>query len=245
MFVDAHAHLDKYSDLEILDVFMSIDREQILTVSVSVDVASFSRTERIAEQSDLIIAAFGIHPSEAHRLPEDLPLLQPYADRSLVIGEIGLEYRFVTDSALYPAQQRTFAWFLEHAAEHNKPIIVHCVGAERDTAAMIVEYGIERVIIHWYSGPLDVLDEMIDAGFSFSIGFEVIHSDHIRAITAAIPDRQLPTETDNPGGPQWLTGDWSYPHLIGDMVDEIAVVRGVHRDDLLAMVPDNMARIID
>lgn len=244
MFVDAHAHLDKYSDLEIRDVVTSIDREQILTVSVSGDVASFSRTERIAEQSNLIIAAFGIHPSEAHRFAEDLPLLQPYADRSLIIGEIGLDYRFVTDSALYPAQRRVFAWFLQHASEQNKPITVHCIGSERDTAAMIVEHGIERVIIHWYSGPLDVLDEMIDAGFSFSIGFEVIHSDHIRAVATAVPDRQLLTETDNPGGPQWLTGDWGYPHLIGDIVDEIAVVRGVHRDDLRALVHDNMARII-
>jgi TatD DNase family protein len=103
---------------------------------------------------------------------------------------------------------------------------------------------IERVIIHWYSGPLDVLDEMIDAGFSFSIGIEVMHSDHMRTITAAIPDRQLLTETDNPGGPQWLTGSWGYPHFIGDVVNKIAVVRGVHRDDLRAMVHDNMARII-
>ena len=112
MFVDAHAHLDKYNDLEIRDVVTSIDSEQILTVSVSVDVASFIRTELIAERSGMIIPAFGIQPSEAHRFVEELPLLQQYADRSPIIGEIGLDYRFVTDTALYPAQRRVFAWFL-------------------------------------------------------------------------------------------------------------------------------------
>jgi TatD DNase family protein len=244
MFVDAHAHLDKYDDQEIGHVVKTIEQERILTISVSVDEASYTRTERIAQRSELIIPAFGIHPSEAQRFADTLPRLQHYADRSPIIGEIGLDYRLVTDDTLYPAQRRVFAWFLEHAKGQNKPISVHCVGAERDTAAMIVEHGVERVIIHWYSGPLDVLDEMIDAGFSFSIGIEVMHSDHMRTITAAIPDRQLLTETDNPGGPQWLTGSWGYPHFIGDGVNKIAVVRGVHRDDLRAMVHDNMARII-
>jgi TatD DNase family protein len=86
---------------------------------------------------------------------------------------------------------------------------------------------------------------MIDAGLMFSVGAEVLHSDHIRNVAAAIPPDQLLTETDNPGGPRWLTGDTGYPQLITDVVDELSSTRGERKADLLATVRSNLLRLIE
>ena len=65
MFVDAHAHLDKYDDKRIEEVLSEIEGRRILTMSVSVDPASFLRTESIAARSHLVVPSFGIHPEQA------------------------------------------------------------------------------------------------------------------------------------------------------------------------------------
>lgn len=131
-----------------------------------------------------------------------------------MFGEIGLDYRVVTDANLCPAQRRVFEWFLDLARAQDKMISVHRVGAEQETADLLGRYEGVRAIIHWYSEPLDVLDQMIEAGLMFSVGVEILHSDHIRDVAAAIPADKLLAETDNPGGPRWLTGDTGYPSLI-------------------------------
>lgn len=245
VFVDAHSHLDKYSDDEIVGVLETIERERILTLSVSVDGPSFVRTEGIATRSELVVPSFGIHPEEATRYAGSLSEAREFAERSPMFGEIGLDYRTVRDESLYPAQRSVFEWFLDLAREQDKMVSVHCAGAEQDTADILRRYGTVRGIIHWYSGPLDVLRQMVDLGLMFSFGVELLHSDHVRQLAAAVPSDQLLTETDNPGGSRWLTGTPGFPALVRDVVDALSEVRGVHRDDLLSIVHANMTQLTE
>lgn len=211
MYIDAHAHLDKYGDDELARVLETIESHEILTFSVSVDVGSFLRTEAIAARSPLIVPAFGIQPEDAPESVDSFEEIEDLVERSPFIGEIGLDHRFVTDEAAYGPQREVFSRFLTLAREQDKLVNVHTAGAEQDTADMLHSHRIERAIIHWYSGPLDVLQQLVAGGFMFTVGPEVLHSDHIREVARAIPAHQLLTETDNPGGLRWLTGDPGYP----------------------------------
>ncbi len=244
VLIDAHAHLDKYGDDEIHGVLAAIERHQILTLSVAEDAASFARAEAIAARSVLVVAGFGIHPSVAHEYADSMAAVCEIADRSPFIGEIGLDYRFVTDEAIYGSQRQVFATLLDLARDQGKLVNVHCAGAEQDTADMLRSHRTERAIIHWYSGPLDILSELFAGGYMFTIGVEVMHSSHIRDVARAIPSDQLLTETDNPGGLRWLTGEAGQPHVISDIVSELATVRGVHPEELAATVQSNMVRLI-
>ncbi len=244
MYIDAHAHLEMYDDAQLVDVLDSIERDQTLALSVSVDSRSFGRTEEIASTSKFVVPCFGVHPSEAHRYIDRLDVLEDLALRSPMFGEVGLDYRMVTDETLYPAQRKVFSWFVERAAAQNKILSVHCVGAEQDTLALLLREPSVRAIIHWYSGPLDILDLMIDAGFMFSVGVEVLHSDHVTRVAEAVPPGQLLTETDNPGGWRWLTDDAGQPALIRDVSDRLSEIRGVAQTELVATVTENMARLI-
>lgn len=244
MLIDAHAHLDKYGDDDLDEVLSEIQRRRILTMSVSVDPESFASAESIALESSLVIPAFGIHPEQAPSFVDSVESMHDLIDRSPMIGEIGLDHRFVTDESQYEAQRQVFAAFLERARAHSKVVNVHCAGAERETLDMLASYRIERAIIHWYSGPLDVLFDMISAGYLFTVGVEVQHSAHVQQIARAIPAAQLLTETDNPGGLEWLTGEVGRPSHIPVVLEELGRLRGALAADLVATIHANAARLL-
>lgn len=242
--LDAHVHLDKYDDSDIAGVVGEIERHGILTVSVSVDRESFLRAEGIADYSPLIIPAFGIHPEQAPDYVDSLRDLADLAGRAPMIGEIGLDHRFVTDAEQYPAQRRVFECLLDIADAQRKAVNLHTAGAEQETLEMLMARGIERAIVHWYSGPLDVLEQMAGAGWMFTVGVEVLSSAHVKAVANAIPAGQLLTETDNPGGLAWLTGATGRPSELLGVVDEIARIRGITVNGLVTQVGANMARLM-
>jgi TatD DNase family protein len=245
LLVDAHAHLDKYDVDQTEHVLAAIERENILTLSVSVDPSSFLRAEAMAQRSLLVIPSFGIHPEQAPSFVGSLDRIEQLAQRSPMIGEIGLDHRFVSDVADYEPQRDVFAVLLQSAKAQGKIVNVHCVGAEQDTLDLMTSCGIERAIIHWYSGPVDVLADMIGAGYWFTVGVEVLHSEHIRRIARLIPADQLLTETDNPGGRLWLTGEPGQPTDLSGIVDELARLRDVPTGDLTAMIRRNFLRLIE
>ena len=244
VLIDAHTHLDKYGDDEIEEVLAAIERHRILTLTVAEDPASFVRAEAIAARSTLVMAGFGIHPSVAHEYAESVDEVCKIADRSPYIGEIGLDYRFVTDMDRYGSQRQVFSTLLDLARDQGKLVNIHCAGAEQDTADILRSQRIERAIIHWYSGPLDILPQLVAGGYMFTIGVEIMHSSHIREVARAIPSDQLLTETDNPGGLRWLTGNAGRPELISDIVNEVASTRGLDPNELAEVVHTNMVRLI-
>lgn len=245
MFIDAHSHLDKYDDADLDRVLDQIEQSRILTTSVSVDDESFRRSEAIAARGALVVPAFGVHPSEATRFVHSLDEVEELVRRSPLIGEIGLDHRFVTDASQYASQRAVFGQFLTWAAEQNKVVNLHCAGAEQETARMLREHETQRVIVHWYSGPTDVLTEMIELGCMFTVGVEILYSDHIRQIARMIPSAQLLTETDNPGGLRWVTDETGYPWIIVSVIDELARVREVPSAELVELVRSNMVGLFE
>lgn len=244
MLTDAHAHLDKYEKDELAVVLASLEEHRILTVSVAVDPDSFIAAEEIAADSDLVVATFGIHPWQAPEWVGRLDAVAELIERSPMIGEVGLDHRFVEEVDRYDAQRSVFGHLLERAAEQDKVVNLHCSGAEAETAAMLRTYGNDRVIVHWYAGPLDVLAGMIADGHLFTVGVEVLTSDHIREVAALLPDAQLLTETDNPGGHRWLTGEVGMPEHLQLVVEELARVREVVPEEIVATVQANLARLV-
>lgn len=244
MLIDAHTHLDKYEDGDIPAVLASLEEERILTVSVAVDPGSFQAAERIAARSDLVLASFGVHPWQAPEWADRLDEVDGLIARSPMVGEIGLDHRFVDDSSLYALQEVVFRHFVKRAVEWDKIVNVHCSGAEGETLEVLNAYGCERVIVHWYSGPLEQLEAMIAAGHLFTVGVEIFASDHIREVARRIPSGQLLTETDNPGGHRWLTGELGMPLLLVEVVRELGRVKGMSPDSVRMAVRENLVRLI-
>ena len=103
-----------------------------------------------------------------------------------------------------------------------------------------------RAIIHWYSGPMDILRAMIDFGCYFTIGVEVLYSDYIKEIAKAMPDHLLLTETDNPGALRWLkkNDEIGMPTAIKDVVNALAELRQSTPEHIESLVQANFSRLI-
>jgi TatD DNase family protein len=90
---------------------------------------------------------------------------------------------------------------------------------------------------------MDVLDEMIDEGYLFTVGVEVLYSEKIKAVARAVPPRQLLSETDNPGGNRWLVGEAAPPDIIADVVGAVAELKGLPSEKMEALIQANFLRL--
>jgi TatD DNase family protein len=243
MLIDAHSHLDRYEDA-LKSALEEIERHSILTISNSMDLQSYGRNLEIAEACDWVLPTFGVHPWNAPEYVGGLEDLHSAIEQSPMLGEIGLDYHFVEDASLYPAQRTVFEFFLAAAKEQDKVVNLHTKGAERQVLELLDRYDIQRAIVHWYSGPLDLFHELITRGVYFTIGAEVLFSQHIQTIAQELPPEQLLTETDNPGGPNWLMGTPGMPLLIWDVVQAVAELRGTTSTLIMQTVESNFARCI-
>lgn len=245
MLIDAHVHLDKYGDL--LDqALKQIETERIFTVATAMDIPSYLEMQKIGERSELVLPTFGIHPRRAAEYADRLPELSRYIEMSPAIGEIGLDFHWVKDTSTYSAQRKVLEYFIAAAAEQKKFVNLHTKAGEKEILDLLERYDVRRAIIHWYSGPLDILRAMIDFGCYFTVGVEVHYSDHIKEIAKLIPDHLLLTETDNPSALRWLkkNDEIGMPVAIKHVVDAVTSLRQATTAQIEQLVHANFVRII-
>jgi TatD DNase family protein len=243
MLIDAHVHLDKYGDL--LDhALREIERENIFTLATAMDVPSYQDLQEIGRRSALVLPTFGIHPRRAPQYLDRLRELGQYIEMSPAIGEIGLDFHWVKDSSEYPAQLKILEYFFAAAREQKKFVNLHTKGGEKAILERLERYDVTRPIIHWYSGPLDILRALIQFGAYFTIGVEVLYSETIQTIAREIPEHLLLTETDNPGGLKWLKGIVGMPSEISKVIDELARIRNSTPESISRMVHANFLKLI-
>jgi TatD DNase family protein len=243
MLIDAHAHIDRYDlagEGALESALDEIAHHGILTISNSMDLPSYERNLAIGETCDLVLPIFGVHPWNAPQYADRLDDLRTAVERSPMIGEIGLDHHFVEDASQYPAQRRVFEFFLDVASDRKKIVNLHTKGAERDVLELLDRYEIQRAIVHWYSGPLDIFQELVARGVYFTVGVELLYSAYIQAIAREIPSGQLLTETDNPGGPKGFIGGPGTPALIEQVAQALADVRGTTVGALAGTVRSNL-----
>jgi TatD DNase family protein len=242
MLIDAHCHIDRCGE-NLGYALEQIKQHRVFTISNSMDIHSYKQNVEIATTSDFILPIFGIHPWNASEYVGRLEDLDWAISESPMIGEIGLDYYFVNETSLYDDQREVFEYLLRAASSQKKIVIVHTKGAENETFQLLRQYNIERVIIHWYSGPWHILEAMVEYGFYFTIGVEVMFSQHIQDIARYLPSELLLTETDNPGGYKSITGTVGSPLLIENVVEKLAEIRGTSEQTIITTVRNNLTKI--
>jgi TatD DNase family protein len=245
MLIDAHVHLDKYGDL-LDEALREIEEHRIFTVATAMDVPSYLELQKIGERSDLVLPTFGIHPRRAAEYASQLRDIGRYIEMSPAIGEIGLDFHWVKDSSTYPAQRKVLEYFIAAAGDQKKFVNLHTKAGEKEILDLLEKYDVQRAIIHWYSGPMDILRAMIQFGCYFTIGVEALYSDYIKEIAKAVPDHLLLTETDNPGALRWLkkNDEVGMPTAIKDVVNAIAELRQSTPEQIEDLVHGNFSRLL-
>ncbi len=247
MLIDAHAHVDRFEMVgegALSSALIEINTREIFTISNSMDLPSYKKNVHIAENCEYILPIFGVHPWNASHYVDRLGELDNAIQSSSMLGEIGLDFHFVDDDSEYPGQQKVLEYFLAASKDQNKIVNLHTKGAEETILGLLKEFELPRVIIHWYSGPLDVFYKLADMGIYFTIGVEALFSEHIQTIVRSVPSDRLLTETDNPGGPKSFIGEPGTPRLIEDVVDKVAELRSTSREEITTLVQANLLDLI-
>ncbi|UCC79021.1 MAG: TatD family hydrolase [Candidatus Zixiibacteriota bacterium] len=243
MLIDAHAHLNRYDALTD-KATGDIENYKIFTISNSMDPASYRANLEIGEKCKYVLPTFGIHPWVAHEYQRNLIEFDEYIEKSPLLGELGLDYHYVNDSSFFPAQRKVFEYFIVRAAEQNKIVNLHTKGAEEDILRLLGSHNIKRAIIHWYSGPVKFMMKLLERGYYFTVGVEILFTEHIRKIARMIPDDLLLSETDNPGGYEWLAGTPGMPGVLQEVVLELARMRKLEYEECENMIQRNFERLI-
>ena len=248
-FYDVHCHIVKSYFRKNLDAFLSqwVDKGLIKVVSMAMKYSESAKNIELSKNYKQIIPGIGIHPWKAKKpLNEDIKNqfvdLLSLTNKAVVIGEIGLDYHFIKIQERYPYQKQFFNFFLELAEQFSLPVSLHLKGAEKEGAEILTSFDLKpaQVLIHWYSGPIDVLKEFQQRGYFFSVNPSVLTaSTHVRVVEL-VPMEQLLTESD---------GDVKYtidnrriigsPDLIPEIINKIAHVKKLPQDIVVETLLNN------
>jgi len=202
--IDTHAHVDQLEDI---DGALSRAAQAGVTdiVAVSVDLASMRKVLDIAGRSSSpkVHPALGVHPGmvKPQEQAEAFEFIKANIGKAIAVGETGLDYWYKwvrKDEVERKKQKDSFEFHLEIARQHNLPIVIHSRGAWRDCLSMARAANVPHALFHWYSGPLDILEQILNAGYYVSTSPSVAYSPQSREAMENAPLERILIETDSP-----------------------------------------------
>ena len=226
MYIDAHVHLHEDP---------SMKEEIPIIIAVSDDLESSKKTIEIADNP-----CIGIHPWQVEEASEEeLRELEKLVERAICIGEVGLDYRYVKNKE---KQLNFFITFLELSKEYDLPLNVHALDAWREAFELLLKYDVRRAYFHWYNGPLDLIEEIVGQGYFIGINAALkVQKKHMKVLERT-PLKAILTESD---GPYRYRGLNLRPKEIPWLVNKIAEVKGISKENVVEEVYRNLVRWLD
>ncbi|NIM92950.1 MAG: hypothetical protein GTO18_04475 [Anaerolineales bacterium] len=206
MYVDTHLHLDEpwLVDAEKRQkVIADITTNRIITFAQSCDLTSYDKTLEWSKQSDYLFPSFGILPWFANGYMDKLDEVAALCENAIMLGEIGLDLASSRNKSNKKEQLALLDVFLQAAVQHDMVLNLHFRGGiEPEGFRVLKSYNVKRAIFHWYSGPLDLMDEINNEGYYYSIGqinlanIQESMRERITDMVLRIPDDRLLLEID-------------------------------------------------
>ena len=237
--IDTHAHLDELDDPE----GAIVEAKEVgvaAIIAVGQDMASNQKIMEIAvHHRGYVFPAIGYHPWRIteQATDETLAALDRDLKDCVALGEIGLDYKARVKKKV---QKRVFQQLLELAGKHDKPVIIHSRYSHATTYHMVKERGLTKAVFHWYSGPLDVLDAIVTAGYYVSATPALLYNPYHGQAMAAAPLTHILIETDTPVTYQNLA---ARPRHVRITLRELARVKGLHEEEVARQTTANAKKL--
>ena len=233
--IDGHAHLN---ELAALDRCLHDARQAGVQaiIGVGMDIPSNRRILAIAAANEgFVFPAVGYHPWEIRKdaVEETLAFIDENLGGCVALGEVGLDYKAKVKKKL---QRHVFGELLRLALRHGKVPILHCRYSHERVFTMVTEAGVDRAVFHWYTGTIDLMRRIIDAGYCISATPALRYSPPHREAVRAAPMDGILIETDCPVAYQ---GVESRPVDVVDTAREVARLKGMDPAEVMAVTAEN------
>lgn len=252
MIFDTHCHLNDEQLLNQIDAIVQrakeVGVEKILVVGW--DKNSSLKAVELASKYQNIYAAVGFHPCNVFDISEDdfkLVMDLSKHPKVVAIGEIGLDYHWISDPKEREIQKQFFIRQIEFANKNHLPISIHNRDAFLDCLSILKEHKpLSSGVMHCYSGSVESLKDIVDLGLFISLGGPVtfLNAKKLKEVAEFVPLDRLVVETDSPYlAPHPLRGTINEPKNICLVVDTISQIRKCSKKHLLDIIYQNSCKV--
>lgn len=193
--LDTHCHIDLYPKPEL--ILNECDRNGFPILSMTNLPSHFEKGFPFFQNRSKVRQALGMHPLHAEYHKKEFPKFISNLGKTSYIGEVGLDF---SKEGIHTKdiQLQTFENILDIITTQKKLLSIHSRLAERQVLDLLKKYKIKNAIFHWYSGSLNLIDEIVEHGYYFSVNPAMTKSISGKKIISKIPRNSILTETDGP-----------------------------------------------
>lgn len=218
--IDFHCHLDLYPSAEA--VADEIERRRVGVLSVTTTPAAWAGTTLLARGRPLIRTALGFHPELAGARYRELDLFDHLLPETRFVGEVGLDGS-PQHLGTWETQTLVFDHVLSVSEQAGGKILsIHSRRAASQVLDCLDRYpGLNKIILHWFSGTKAELRRAVKRGCWFSVGPAMLAGARGRSLASEISTDRLLVETDGPFARKDRRPllPWDVTDAIGDLAD--------------------------
>ena len=251
MIIDSHVHLyDERLSSRTEEIIGGLKDEGIDSVfEVGYDLPSSQNAVSLSQKYPQVFAIIGTHPHDAKNFDEESETYYKQSaslDKVIAIGEIGLDYYY--DLSPRDIQKDVFARQIDIAYEVNLPIVLHVRDAYKDALDILTAKRDKLragVLLHCYSSSAEMIKQFNKFDCYYALGGAITFKNAKKEdVIMAIPEDRLLVETDCPYmTPVPYRGQPNEPKYINYVVDKIASVKNLAREEIIEITSQNTKRL--
>ena len=252
--IDSHCHLEYMEDV---DAVVAEAKQRGVTAMVA-STADIKHVEKIMtikkKYPDFVFVCLGFHPEVMIKYTQSdieryMQFIRTNRDKISAIGEVGLDYNWVSSPDEQRRSRQVFIKFIELAKELDLPMVIHSRNGKDKTDGpadaisevinILIDNAMTSVMLHCFSGSETNLRAAVEQGWMISFATLVCKSDKHKRLAKLVPMEQMLLETDSP----WLDPDSpeliNRPWKIERSAEVIAELRNTTKEHVLRQTEQN------
>lgn len=256
--IDSHCHLTHIEEIDMeIGEWKSKGVKAVVTSALGIEEAQRS-IELKEKYPDFIFVCLGIHPSDIDKFTDEqledfIEYIRTNKENIAAVGEVGLDYNWVTDKSRQEKSKEIFRTMIELAHSLRLPLVIHSRNGKdsaiSDAIDMLQEHKANRVMMHCFSGNESNLRDALNSGYFISYATNICWTKKHPYLAAKTPIDQMLLETDSP----WLDPDSTLekkalnnrPWKIAKSAEVIAKIKGISAEKILEITAGNARRFFN